>query len=132
MGFGNSATCNQGQAPCSLTTQGSSPGCNIPCGSTQVNDGKTSSYLLSNPSLTWVATDSVNMLKVNNPLRILGPFNFYFGRIQVDGVNVLGKVQAAKGVFEFQAVTASGAIKATSGFEILTCSIPNGCCEFNE
>lgn len=131
MGFGNASICsNQARAPCSLTINGNSPGCNIPCGSIQVYDGKTSSYLLNNANLVWIGTDAVNMMNVQNLLKLLGPFNFMLGRILVNGNYILGKVQAGNGVYAFQALTSSGQIQNTTGFEILTCSVKNLCGKF--
>lgn len=131
MGFGDASSCNnQRRAPCALTINGNSPGCNIPCSSTQLYDGKSSSYLLNNANLVWVPTDSANMLNVRNSLKLLGPFNFMFGRAFINGNYVLGKVQAGNGVYNFQAVTSSGQIQSTNGFEILTCSIQGPCCKF--
>lgn len=131
MAFGNAASCNnQHQAPCSLTITGSSPGCNIPCGSTQVYDGKTSFYLLSNANLHWVPTDATNLVNIPNAIKVLGPFNFMFGRILYNGNYILGKVQAGNGIYNFQTVTSNGQIQNTTGFEILTCSIANLCGKF--
>jgi hypothetical protein len=128
--LGNGASCNnQLQAPCSLNINGPSPGCNIPCGSTQIYDGKTASYLLKNPNIVWQLTDAANMWNIINPIKIPGSYNFLFGRIQVNGNYILGKVQAGNGFYGFQALTSNGPIQNATGFEILTCKNPS-CCEF--
>jgi hypothetical protein len=127
--LGNGASCNnQLQAPCSLNINGPSPGCNIPCGESQIFDGKTASYLLKNPNLVWQPTDAKNVLSITDSLKVLGANNFRFGRVQVNGNYILGKVDA-NGFYGFETLTYKP-IQNTTGFEVLTCRNPSCCCEF--
>lgn len=123
--FGDGQACNnQFQAPCGLLATGSSPTCKIPCGASEVLDSTSVYYLQSNPDLQWVSTSTDSMLTVPNALKLVGPDNLMFGRALINNVYVFGKVLAGNGNFGFEAVTSSGAVKLTSGFDILTCYKP--------
>lgn len=127
VGVGNGAACNnEVRAPCALKTTGNA-GCNIPCGSQNIYDNaKTVFFLLKNPKLTWVPnteTSSINVLAI----KTLGPNNLMFGKANIGGSSVLGKVLNSNGVYTFQAVLSSGAYQLTNGFDVLICSAQDFC-----
>lgn len=127
--FGDGTSCNdQFQAPCALITTPGSEGCFIPCGASEVKDRLSVNYLQTHPGLKWVDANSTSAFNIHDPLRLLGPSNFLFGRAML-GVYVLGKVETINDVSIFHATTSSGAIRLESGFQVLTCVLQNGCCE---
>lgn len=78
--------------------------------------------------MAWEKTSSSSVANVLNALKIPGPYSFMFGRASISGKNVLGKIIASNGIFSFEAVTASGAVKMSDEFEVLTCRT-SGCGE---
>lgn len=67
------------------------------------------------------------MTKLTNAIKISGQKNYMIGRVFLSGRNILGKVQAANGVYEFQTETSNGFLSLKSGFEILTCYAEPSC-----
>lgn len=131
MGFGDGTSCNnQYQAPCAISPASAS--CYIPCGGSDINDSKTAYFLLADQALTWVGATSSSLLNVQNPIRILGPNNFMFGRAMVGGYYVIGKILYSNGAYSFQTYTNTGAVELTNGFDVLTCALPGSCRKFFE
>ena len=113
--------------PCRVTTNAASPGCYVSCGNSVNFDG-TSIYFLENHSnLTWTSTNSVEMLKLTNAIKVPGPNNFMVGRMDMNGQMWLGTIVAANGINELQVSTPQGVLHFTKGFDVLTCYVQPKC-----
>lgn len=128
VGYGNAereGCANQPKCPGIITTVETGPGCYMTCGGI-LYDASTPFYLVNHPNLEWVATNITAMQTLTEAISIGTTVKLLFGRMQLDGLWTLGKVQngGTGNVFKFYMDVNGQSVGYDTGFEVLTCKIP--------
>lgn len=124
VGYGNSS-CG-GLMPGYVTTS-AQPGATISCATGKQFDNTNAYFLLNNPNLQWVSTDSNNIFSVNNILGISGQTSYVFGRYFYPYNNQyqIGRIYIGTGSGIYFVNEANQQGFSSTGFQILTCAPPS-------